>query len=172
MADPKEDEKKKSADRAQKREWRQEAKAGPSRREQKEQGYTVGFHPGTRIRQVVPEGTKEALKQYSDRPQYLQDVAERAVGKHGTVDRIEGDYAVVEDTSGNITDVPLGHLKGDVREGGPAIQQESGPPPWGTVDRIEGDFAVVEDANGNFVNVPLRLLPEGIREGSPAEWKE
>ena len=78
----------------------------------------------------------------------LQDVAERAVergeewggryaspgweqsraagdpGKRGTVDRIEGDFAVVEDANGNFVNVPLRLLPEGIREGSPAEWKE------------------------------------------------
>jgi exonuclease VII large subunit len=44
--------------------------------------------------------------------------------KRGTVDRIEGDFAVVEDANGNLVNVPLRLLPEGIREGSPAEWKE------------------------------------------------
>jgi plasmid stabilization system protein ParE len=60
---------------------------------------------------------------------YTDDLKEMVRGagdpsKRGTVDRIEGDFAVVEDANGNFVNVPLRLLPEGIREGSPAEWKE------------------------------------------------
>jgi hypothetical protein len=93
----------------------------------------------------------------------------------GIVDRIEGEFAVIESAeTGDFVDVPLTHLPPWIKEGDRFDGQYAGPAkiPRGIIERIEGDYAVIEDQeSGDFVDIPVPWLPPGIKEGDRIDGK-
>jgi len=119
----------------------------------------------------------------------LQEHLTRNRTTHFVLDRIEGDFAVLENqTNGRMVDVPINRIPTESIDGTVlkfenntfSIDHEKGEKlslevralreqirsPFFTLDRFEGDFAVLENRDtGRMRNVSKHLIPEGAIDG-------
>ena len=144
MADPKEDEKKsaneklaRSAEKAERKLERQSGrtiKKGVERLQDVAERAMRSGEPKERLPSLeLPtprlEHRPPPMVMERQAQGYTDDLKEMVRGagdpsKRGTVDRIEGDFAVVEDANGNFVNVPLRLLPEGIREGSPAEWKE------------------------------------------------